>query len=87
MATLSQRREEATRRCAGWQEEGKMSKIGSIILQVFIAIFLTGFFFRLIYFVNKRYTDDIIVTGILIIVLGIYLYLIKLASKKFKKEE
>jgi ABC-type uncharacterized transport system permease subunit len=64
-----------------------MSKIESIILQVFIAIFLTGFFIRLIYFVNKHYTDDIIVSGIFIILLGIYLYLIKLVSKQSKKGE
>lgn len=64
-----------------------MSKTESIILQVLIAISLMGSFIRLIYFINKHYMDDIIVSGILIIVFGIYLYLIKLVSKHFKKGE
>jgi hypothetical protein len=72
-------------RISKWQGENKMSKTELTILQVAFVIFEVGFFIRLLYFLDKRQVDDIIVSGIFIALFGIFLYLTKIISDLSKK--
>ncbi len=66
-------------------KEFKMSKTEIFIFKFLFIVFGIGFFVRLIYFFNKHYLEDIVVSLIFIILFAFFLHILSNISHKERR--